>query len=213
MAFPHRPILDNFVKNVDCLLTLKQGTRIYHDALEGKMAPLLDTLSIHTYTGLLQKLFGFYKPLEERIAALPGWHNLPVDLGRRQKAPLLARDLLWLKVTQPQLSQLPRCERLPEIESITEALGCLYVLEGATLGGQIIGRHLKKNLALDEGRGCSFFCSYGDEVGLMWKSFRETLSSHCSEHGSSEEEQLVKSACETFVSLDYWLFEGGVQSD
>jgi heme oxygenase (biliverdin-IX-beta and delta-forming) len=173
------------------------------------MSPLLGTVSIHTYTALLQKLFGYYKPLEERIAALPGWHNLPVDLGRRQKAPLLARDLLWLKVTQPQLSQLPQCERLPEVTSITQALGCLYVLEGATLGGQIIGRHLKKNLALDEDRGCAFFCSYGDEVGLMWKSFRETLSSHCSKHGRTEEEQLVTSACETFVSLDYWLFGGG----
>jgi heme oxygenase (biliverdin-IX-beta and delta-forming) len=173
------------------------------------MSPLLGTVSIHTYTALLQKLFGYYKPLEERIAALPGWHNLPVDLGRRQKAPLLARDLLWLKVTQPQLSQLPQCERLPEVKSITQALGCLYVLEGATLGGQIIGRHLKKNLALDENRGCAFFCSYGDEVGLMWKCFRETLSSHCSKHGRTEEEQLVTSACETFVSLDYWLFGGG----
>ena len=174
------------------------------------MAPLLSTLSIHTYTALVQKLFGFYKPLEERIAALPGWHNLPIDLCQRQKAPLLARDLLWLKVTQPQLSQLPRCEHLPEVKSITEALGCLYVLEGATLGGQIIGRHLKKNLALDEDRGCAFFCSYGDEVGLMWNSFREMLSSHCSKHGRTEEEQLVKSACETFVSLDYWLFEEGL---
>ena len=173
------------------------------------MAPLLGTLSIHTYTDLLQKLFGFYKPLEERIVALPGWHNLPVELERRQKAPLLARDLLWLKVTQPQLSQLTSCERLPEVKSVTEALGCLYVLEGATLGGQIISRHLKKNLALDEDRGCAFFYSYGDAVGLMWKSFRETLTSHCSRRGRTEEEQLVKSACETFVSLDYWLFEGG----
>jgi heme oxygenase (biliverdin-IX-beta and delta-forming) len=191
------------------LLDLKQGTRIHHDALERKMAPLLGTVSIHTYTALLQKLFGYYKPLEERIAALPGWHNLPVDLGRRQKAPLLARDLLWLKVTQPQLSLLPQCERLPEVKSITQAFGCLYVLEGATLGGQIIGRHLKKNLALDEDRGCAFFCSYGDEVGLMWKCFRETLSSHCSKHGRTEEKQLVTSARETFVSLDYWLFGGG----
>ena len=173
------------------------------------MAPLLDTLSIHTYTDVLQKLFGFYKPLEERIAALPASQDLPVDLERRQKAPLLAKDLLWLKVTQPQLSQLTWCERLPEVKSITEALGCLYVLEGATLGGQIISRHLKKNLALDGDRGCAFFCSYGDEVGLMWESFREALSAHCAKHGRCEEEQLVKSACETFVSLDYWLFETG----
>jgi heme oxygenase len=200
------------IKKGDCLLALKQGTRAYHDALERKMAPLLNTLSIHTYTDLLQKLFGFYKPLEERIAALPAWHNLPVDLERRQKAPLLARDLLWLKVTQLQLSKLTWCERLPEVKSITEALGCLYVLEGATLGGQIISRHLKKNLALDGDRGCAFFCSYGDEVGLMWEAFREALSSHCAKYGRTEEEQLVKSASETFVSLDYWLFERDVQS-
>ena len=87
------------------MLALKQGTRVHHDALERKMAPLLGTVSIHTYTALLQKLFGFYKPLEERIAALPGWHNLPVvDLGRRQKVPLLTRDLLCLKVTKSKLS-------------------------------------------------------------------------------------------------------------
>jgi heme oxygenase len=189
------------------LLTLKQGTKIHHDSLERKMAPLLGPLSIHTYIALLQKMYGFYKPLEERIAALPGWRNLPMNLGQRQKAPLLARDLRRLKVTQPQLSQLQLCERLPEVKSITEALGCLYVLEGATLGGQIIGRHLKKNLALDEDRGCAFFCSYGDEVGPMWVSFQETLSSHCSP--GRTEEQLLKSACETFVSLDNWLFEGG----
>jgi heme oxygenase len=191
------------------LLALKQGTRIYHDALERKMAPLLGTISTPIYIALLQKLFGFYKPLEKRIAALPGWHNLPVDLERRRKAPLLARDLLWLEMTQRQLSQLPRCTHLPEVKSITQALGCLYVLEGATLGGQIISRHLEKNLALDESRGCAFFCSYGDEVGPMWRSFRETLSAHCSKHATTEEEQLVTSACQTFVSLDSWLFEGG----
>ena len=173
------------------------------------MAPLLGTISTPIYIALLQKLFGFYKPLEKRIAALPGWHNLPVDLERRRKVPLLARDLLWLEVTQSQLSQLPRCTNLPKVKSITEALGCLYVIEGATLDGQIISRHLEKNLALDEGRGCAFFCSYGDEVGLMWKSFRETLSAHCSKQTTTEEEQLVTSACETFVSLDSWLFEGG----
>lgn len=197
----------------DCLLALKQGTRIYHDALERKMTPLLGTLSIHTYINLLQKLFGFYKPLEERIAALPAWHSVSVDLERRQKAPLLARDLLWLKVSPSQLSQLTWCESLPEVKSLTEALGCLYVLEGATLGGQIISRHLKKNLALNEDRGCAFFCSYGDEVGLMWRSFRNTLSSYCSEYGRTEEEQVVKSACQTFVSLDYWLFERGRRAE
>jgi heme oxygenase len=43
----------------------------------------------------------------------------------------------------------------------------------------------------------------------MWKSFQETLRTHCSYKES--EEVLVECARETFVALDNWLFGGGDQ--
>ena len=91
----------------------------------------------------------------------------------------------------------------PVWKPLREALGCLYVLEGSTLGGKIITAHLKRVLPLDESRGCSFFNSYGDDVGPMWSSFLGILSRHCERHDDAD--VVVHSACQTFASLDRWL--------
>ncbi len=197
---------------IDYVLKLKQGTKTYHDALERRLAPLLiGAVSTRVYTILLRRLVGFYEPIEERVLEAGGLRALPIDVDRRRKAPLLARDLLHLGITQPELARLPLCEHLPRITGTTEALGCLYVLEGATLGGQVIARNLKRTLHLDENYGCAFFHSYGKDVGRMWKSFQGTLNTYCSFKGV-DEEMLVGSARETFVSLDEWLFgEGGAE--
>lgn len=194
----------------DALLALREETRIHHDALEGKLAPsLLGTISTGGYTTLLWRLFGFYQPIEEKIFGVPDINTLPVGIERRRKSPLLARDLLHLGITPAEVGCLPVCERLPKISNATEALGCLYVLEGATLGGQLITRHLKRSLMLDEEAGCAFFYSYGKDVGRMWKSFLEALDVYCSYKGI-EVVVLVEAARQTFVSLDEWLFgEGG----
>ena len=112
-------------------------------------------------------------------------------------------DLCALAVDLKALARLPCCDRLPRLETIPEALGCLYVLEGATLGGKIITEHLKKVLPLDESRGCSFFNSYGDDVGRMWSSFLGILRRHCEKHGDAD--VVVQSACQTFACLDWWI--------
>ena len=39
--------------------------------------------------------------------------------------------------------------RLPPLETQADAFGCLYVLEGATLGGRVISRHIERALGLD----------------------------------------------------------------
>jgi heme oxygenase len=51
----------------------------------------------------------------------------------------LLDDLQALGCT-PSLERLPMCAQLPVIDSSAACLGVLYVLEGATLGGQILRR-------------------------------------------------------------------------
>jgi heme oxygenase len=51
---------------------------------------------------------------------------------------------------------LPQYHDLPDIEDWPRMLGCLYVLEGATLGGQIISRHLQRTLHIDAINGAAF---------------------------------------------------------
>lgn len=188
---------------LDPLLALRSETKAYHDALEEKLSPLVEGISPGAYVSLLRRLLGFYKPLEDRIVAVERLRAVLPDLEGRRKAHLLFADLLHLGMDEADLHCLPVCQYVPRVATVEEALGCLYVLEGATLGGQIITRHLKEDLGLDESGGCAFFYSYGEEVGPMWKSFRSVLHSRCPY--PEIQGPLVASARSTFVSLRRWL--------
>ena len=184
--------------------TLKQRTGDFHDALETKLRVLLsDGISLDQYAAVQKKFYCFYCPIETQLLSIRGWDDPEFALQDRLKVPLLVSDLAALAVDFGEIARWPFCDRLPRLETIPEALGCLYVLEGATLGGKLITRHLKRVLPLDESRGCSFFNSYGDDVGRMWSSFLGILARHCERHGDAE--VVVQSACQTFASLDRWL--------
>ena len=85
---------------------------------------------------------------------------------------------------------------------MSQALGCLYVLEGATLGGQIISRQLEERLAIDAGHGGRFFASYGAAVGEMWQAFGEILVAHA--RGLECGDAIVASGCATFDAFGRW---------
>jgi heme oxygenase len=183
--------------------TLKQRTRSFHEALETKLRFLLsDELSLERYAAVQKKFYGFYRPIEARLFAILGSDDSDLNLQQRLKLPLIVGDLACLAVAPDACAKLPCCESLPHLETASEALGCLYVLEGSTLGGKIIAAHLKRVLFLDERRGCSFFNSYGADVGRMWSSFLALLTRRCEKQG--EADVVVHSACQTFASLDRW---------
>ncbi len=81
----------------------------------------------------------------------------------------------------------------------------MYVLEGATLGGQFIARHVERALGLAGGRGYSFFRGYGEDTGRMWRSFREELGDRAP---ALEADEIVASACGTFDRFHNWLVDG-----
>jgi heme oxygenase len=178
-----------------------------HIELETRLRALLsDDLSLDQYAALQKKFYGFYRPIETRLLSIRGWDDPEFELRNRLKLSLLSVDLASLAVDSEALTRLPFCDSLPRLKTVAEALGCLYVLEGSTLGGKIITRHLKKILPLDERRGCSFFNSYGENVGRMWSSFLEVLGRHCERHGDAD--VVIHSACQTFASLDRWFSDG-----
>jgi len=186
---------------------LKQATKVLHIALETKLRALLsDDISLDQYAAVQKKFYGFYRPIETRLLSIRGWDDPEFELSNRLKLPLLRDDFASLAVDSEELARLPNCGSLPRLETVPEALGCLYVLEGSTLGGKIITRRLKKILPVDESRGCSFFNSYGDDVGRMWSSFLEVLGRHCERHGDAD--VVIHSACQTFASLDRWFSDG-----
>jgi len=159
------------------------------------------------YVSLLARFHGFYGPLEERLAVVAGLDALGLDLRDRRKAPLLRADLVSLGMTSHALADLPVCDRVPSLPSLSEALGCLYVLEGATLGGQIVRREVQRTYGFTPDAGCSFFASYRERVGAMWNEFCEAVSLHTARNPEAEG-PLVEAAMETFAGMDDWLAGG-----
>lgn len=185
---------------------LKEETRPSHDRIERD--PLSRglvgaELSPRYYTMVLMAYYGLYTPMEARLATAADWHAMGFDMDRRLKAPLLRADLEALGMPPAALTTAPRCAGLPRTPDLPAAIGCLYVLEGSTLGGQLIARHVERTLGYTAGSGGAFFNSYGAEVGPRWKEFK----TFAERHGAGHEDAVIAAAAAMFACLEGWFVE------
>ncbi len=186
------------------LQRLKLQTHTQHAALESQL-PLLDPgMSLQAYRQCLRRFYGYYLPLESLLMAQTVWDDINFDYTQRCKAPSLERDLLALGDSPAQLVQIPRCHNIPMLHSLAQVLGCLYVIEGATLGGQVITKHLQTNLGLTPAHGAAFFNAYGVRTGAQWKAYGTMLITHAEQAGDNT--CIVDSANQTFQTMGQWLF-------
>ena len=119
------------------LKRLKEATGARHGALESRL-PLLDAgMSRASYRRFLLRFWGYYAPLEAQLLALPCWNSMDFDYAGRHKTPRLVQDLRALGEPPGSIEGFARCQHLPKLASLGQLLGCLYVIEGATLGGQV----------------------------------------------------------------------------
>ena len=121
----------------------------------------------------------------------------------RRKTPLLRRDLEFLGLPPHSIERLPRCAGLPLVTDCASAFGCLYVLEGATLGGRTLAPFVADRLGLTDRQGASFLASYGDDTPRMWQSFILALDASCNDPEAQAEAAATASA--TFLALEEWL--------
>jgi heme oxygenase len=187
------------------LQRIRQTTRPYHEAVERRVDLLRPGLTIDAYRSLLGRFHGFYRPLERALLTFDHWQPLGLDMRERGKARFLERDLRHLAKAgnAPQ----PECEDLPKILTFPQALGCAYVLEGSTLGGQVVLRHLRQAFGIDADSGAAFFNSYGPQrVGPMWRAFCDALERAVPE--GDEADEVVDAARDTFVKIDQWFAAG-----
>jgi heme oxygenase (biliverdin-IX-beta and delta-forming) len=177
------------------LARLKESTRDQHEALEGVVDVMNQTFSIADYRELLSKFYRFYSAIEPCLP-VAGLKGNGFDIEPRRKTPLLERDLTELGVLA-DVRALPAWSDVPDTESVPAAFGAIYVMEGATLGGQVISRHLKEQLGLTPENGGAFFNSYGREVGPMWKAFGAAVTAFADKHPETSD-TIVDSARQTF---------------
>ncbi|MBX3245032.1 MAG: biliverdin-producing heme oxygenase [Acidobacteria bacterium] len=177
------------------LQKLKEATKDQHEALESAVDVMDRSLVLDDYKEMLVKFYRFYSAVEPTLPAGDLLAN-GFDIDRRKKVPLLEADLRHLGVLNGDGSEIEKWEDIPDLTETARAFGGIYVMEGATLGGQVITRHLKEHLDITPETGGAFFNSYGKEVGPMWKEFGAAITAFSEANG--QEEDTVQAAKETF---------------
>lgn len=180
------------------LLALREGTRTCHKGLEQRLPFFSEGFDLPAYRCLIEAYHGFHAPLD---AALTGYQG-----AERRKAPALVKDLRALNLARHDIDALPLCPTLPRIDSEACALGVMYVLEGSTLGGQVLKRAMAERLGIDADSGAAFLDVYGPETGANWRAFLQRLA----EASVSTQAQSVDAAIATFECFEQWLDQKGV---
>ena len=183
------------------LTRLKLETAALHQQVEDRFRILDLTLTRQGYVQKLERLLGLHQPLEALIE--PWADRLAIDWDGRRKTHLLQADLEFLGRTPGEIAQLPNCAALPELNDLSAVLGCLYVLEGSTLGGRTIAKHLAQHLGVVPGQGASFFSSYGEALMPRWRSFQQRVTELAT--SAAMEDRIVQSAQATFTSFGNWM--------
>lgn len=184
------------------LEALRTGTGLLHVALEKRLPFFSEKLDAGWYRRLLQAYYGFYQPMETALYA-SGLIPDGYDSALRVKTPTLLGDLRALGLNDYAINALPRCTQHPTFDTPAACLGALYVLEGATLGGQVLRREMARRLGIHADNGAAFLDVYGAETGRRWKDFLDYLGRLPLD--ADAKQRAVDAARSTFSGFEQWL--------
>jgi magnesium chelatase accessory protein len=181
------------------LAALRAATAPTHAAVERLpimarlTSPAVTAADYCRYLRAMARVYGSLEPpLYAAVGA--GLSLARVDaLGLRPKLPALHADLaaLGLEPPAPEPGSAPA--------ELNLALGGLYVLEGATLGGRVIARHLRRRLG-EPLIGGTFLDFHGDQSAAAWRRFGRALEA-LEADGSLSPDQAVLGACTVFAQV------------
>ncbi|MCF0057215.1 biliverdin-producing heme oxygenase [Dyadobacter sp. CY356] len=186
------------------LKNLRGQTSESHVNLEGNRhskAILDPAVTLNDYQRYIAKMYGVIKACENDI--FPVISSVLTDIDKRFKSQMILEDLLKTGFSHNQINSLPVFRF--NVSSIAEAFGVMYVLEGSTLGGKVLYKHINRVLELDEQTGVSYFNGYGQQTGLLWKHFIITLANYAVDENC--EQEIIFSAVATFKVIGHWLNE------
>ncbi|WP_049766628.1 biliverdin-producing heme oxygenase [Rhodospirillum centenum] len=186
-------------RKTDLPVRLRLATRDQHVALEAQVDPERRLRTLDGYLGWLGILLGFHRPLESVLGGLD-WSETGLDFDQRRRTALLAADLEDLGLDP---DSAPDCPDLPPVDGLARAFGALYVLEGSTLGGQVVVRQYGEVFGGLGGRAMRYYTSYGANIGRQWRAFQQALATACAD--PEAETACIAAAQETFDALHAWV--------
>lgn len=194
----HHPLVND--KDSVALLQaeLRAATRDLHHRLDHHdlLAPLVrSSLDVADYALALQALYAINAPTEQAISDYIDTQGLAFDYATRRRMPDLLADLEYLGINTPQLAWAG-----PSIRSHGQLIGCLYVLEGSTLGGRVIYKQLQNALKLNQQTGGRFFAGHGELTMPMWQAFWTFAAEICSPGQITDATQAASALFESILA-------------
>jgi heme oxygenase len=146
------------------------------------------------YADLLTLMWGFHTAAESALAGIDGWEQLTpsIDLRARRRAFRIAQDLHELGRPWPTSV----VTHTLQLETIGDGLGCLYVVEGSTLGGRVVAA--RAQAALGPRLPTAFFADPSRNVGQDWNGLRTSLDSFGFGANAATRRSVVDAAHRTF---------------
>ncbi|AII53607.1 hypothetical protein N008_16705 [Hymenobacter sp. APR13] len=175
------------------LSRLRLETRPFHDAVETNrfnQALTAGTVTAAHTAVFLARMYGFVQPYEAALRRHAAAFGPEWQLEQRYRGHLILEDLARLGYSGTP----PLCPAMPPLETRAQLLGAMYVLEGSTLGGQVIARQL--GAAGIAGR--TFFAGRAERTGPLWKQFTQLLEAAATPETA---DTIAASAVHTFQTL------------
>ncbi len=182
------------------LQNLRIATADCHKQLELNslsLALLSEKVNKEIYYSYLTRLYSYVKGFEQYIYPILTNHFL--NINDRKKALFIEDDLKAFDIAINKNTLLEEAFFTDTYPDIYLAAGGLYVLEGSTLGGQIIVKHLQKVMPLGL-VNAAYFSGYQQKTGSMWKEFLQQLIAL--PKSTLEEQKIIKGAVTTFKIID-----------
>jgi heme oxygenase (biliverdin-IX-beta and delta-forming) len=181
---------------------LRDETRLIHERLHGHASfqgLLEQNISRHRYIILLSRLLGYHCGLE--VAFKPfTFSDSPLALRVHQRSDLLRADLISLGQSPQQIGAITHVLPPDYLHSKAALLGCLYVREGAMIGGRSLARHLD-HLCGQSGLGRKFF-EGSPQDAQAWRALCGDLNLI---DDRATQDQIIGSALSTFAVFEAWM--------
>jgi heme oxygenase len=186
------------LKNIVLADQLKYDTLFHHQQLEKLIVGKIKSMdSVKGYISLLGHFYSFFGGIEDSITADLVAPYLD-DYHTRRKSEKLANDIIGCGGKIPAKAAKTA---LPAINSAAEAMGALYVMEGSTLGGQIISKMICRQLNFTGEQCLSYFIGYGGQTETMWLRFKQSIN----KIDESAAPDLISAANDTFIKFKAWI--------
>lgn len=171
----------------ELMQALRANTAALHAATEQLalmrqlMSPEVD---LGIYRAYLAAIAAPYATIEPHLHMLCAPATL-ARLGVQPKLPALMRDLAALQLEPCQLADNQSDYLTAVVRNEADALGGLYVLEGATLGGRVISRQLTRNLGpAPQCLPLEFLSSsHNPQPAQSWRQFGSALEAEVNAQG------------------------------